>query len=234
MAALAPSEACPERAHRAERFELLKARLSAKPTLPVEGLVPTAIPELDRLLDGGFPAGIVATLEGGGRWSVAAGLAARMTRRSLVAVLDDGGLYPPALAEAGACLERVLIVPARKALEMARAADILLRSRICRLVLMPAIALRDAVWTRLATLAHRNGVLLIVVVARAGAALTAAAGVRLHCALERIVTHGGRGLWGTIAGFELCVGVRKHKLMMAGRTARVRVGREEMLDAALR
>src|ERR1700693_1939393 len=66
MAALAPPEACPERAHRAERFELLKARLSAKPTLPVEGLVPTAIPELDRLLHGGFPAGIVATRGGPG------------------------------------------------------------------------------------------------------------------------------------------------------------------------
>jgi hypothetical protein len=235
MTALAPSEACPERAKRVEGFELLKARLRAKPALPVEGLIPTAIPELDRLLDGGFPAGIVATLEGGtGRWSVAAGLVARMTRRSLVAVLDDGALYPPALAEAGACLERVLIVPARKALAMARAADILLRSRICRLVLMPAISLRDAVWARLATLAHRSGVLLIVVAARAGAVLTAAAGVRLHCALERIVTHGQRGLWGTVAGFELSVGVRKHKLMTAGRTARIRVGRAEMLDAALR
>ena len=81
------------------------------------GIVPTAIPELDRLLGGGFPAGAVATLEGAtGRWSLAAGLAAGMTRRGLVAILDDGSLYPPALAEAGACLERVLVVPARKAL----------------------------------------------------------------------------------------------------------------------
>lgn len=242
MAALAPSQAChPEpfdfaKGLRRRAFELLKARLSAEPAaLPAEGIIPTAIPELDRLLDGGFPAGVVATLEGEvGRWSVAAGLVARMTRRSLVAILDDGGLYPPALAEAGACLERVLVVPARNALAMARAADILLRSRICRLVLMPAIALRDAVWVRLATLAHRNGALLIVVAARAGAALTAAAGVRLHCAFERIVTHGQRGLWGTVAGFELCVGVRKHNHVTVGRTARLRVGREEPSDAALR
>jgi hypothetical protein len=221
---------------RRESFELLKARLSASSsTLPVEGILPTAIPELDRLLDGGFPAGVVATLEGEtGRWSLAAGLVARMTRRSLVAILDDGTLYPPALAEAGACLERVLIVPARTALAFARAADILLRSRICRLVLMPAVALRDAVWERLAKLAHRSGVLLIVVAARAGAALSAAAGVRLHCALERILMHGGQGLWGSIAGFELCVDVRKHKHMAAGRSARVRVTREGMRDAALR
>ncbi len=221
---------------RKRAFELLKARLNAEPAaLPAESLIPTAIPELDHLLGGGFPAGSMATLEGEtGRWSLAAALAARMTRRSLVAILDDGALYPPALAEAGACLERVLIVPARKALAMARAADILLRSRICRLVLMPAIALRDAVWARLATLAHRSGVLLIVVAAHAGAALTAAAAVRLHCAPAKILTLGQRGLWGTVAGFELCVGLRKHRHAIAGRTVRVRVGREERGDAALR
>jgi hypothetical protein len=213
-------------------FERLRAELASRPSpLPLESLLPTAIPALDRLLGGGFPAGIVATLEGEtGRWSLAAGLVAQFTRRGLVAILDDGGLYPPALAEAGVSLERVLVVPAlrlrsgqAKALAMARAADILLRSRICRLVLMPAIALRDAVWERLAKLAHRSGALLIVVVARAGAALSAVAGVRLHCTLERALVHGRRGLWGIVGGFELCVGVRKHKHMAAGASARMMV-----------
>ena len=88
---------------RQREFELLRARLSAKPpALPVEGLIPTAIPELDLLLGGGFPAGTVVTLEGKtGCWSLAAGLVARTTRRSLVAILDDGSLYPPALAKPG-------------------------------------------------------------------------------------------------------------------------------------
>jgi hypothetical protein len=225
-------------AARREAFEALKARLSTQgqaPPLPVEGILPSAIPELDRLLGGGLPWGTVATLEGAtGRWSVAGGLVARVTRRSLVAILDDGTLYPPALAEAGACLERILVVPARKALQIVRAVDILLRSRICRLVLMPAIVLRDSVWSRLAKLAHRSGVLLIVITSRAGASLSAAAGLRLHCALERIVMHGTRGLWGAFAGFELCIGVRKHKHLVAERTARLRVGCEEMRHAALR
>ena len=207
-----------------EAFESLKVRLSRKPSLPVDALIPTAIPQLDRLLGGGLPAGTLATLEGtGGRWSLAAGLLAAMTRRSLVAILDDGGLYPPDLAETGACLERVLIVPARKALAMARAADILLRSQICGLVLMPAAALRDAVWERLAKLAHRSGVLLVVIAPQAGAALSAAAGVRLHCVLERIVIKGGRGLWGTMSGFDLCVALRKHKHMAAEGNAQVHV-----------
>ncbi|HZY97467.1 MAG TPA: hypothetical protein VFE35_10210 [Candidatus Cybelea sp.] len=218
---------------RKSEFELLKARLSAtgqNPVLPLEGVVATTIPELDSLLGGGLPNGVVATLEGAtGRWSLAAGLVAGMTRRSLVAILDDGTLYPPALADAGVCLERVLVVPARTALAIVRAVDLLLRSRICRLVLMPALALRDAVWARLAKLAHRSGVLLIVVAERAGASLSAAAGVRLHCVLERIFVRGTHGLWGSFAGFELCIDVRKHKRMSPGRTAHVRVG-----NAALR
>ncbi len=217
-----------------EGFGLLKIRLSANfPSLPAERLISTAIPELDRLLSGGFPAGIVATLEGRtGGWSLAASLVARMTRRNLVAILDDGALYPPALAEAGACLERVLVVPARKALAIARAADILLRSHICRLVLMPGVALRDTVWARLAKLAHRSGVLLIVVAECAGAALSAAAGLRLHCTLDRILMNGQRGLWGTVAGFELCIDVRKHKHMVVGHTALVRVKHEDMRSEA--
>jgi hypothetical protein len=210
---------------RRERFELLKAHLAAKPvTLPVEAVISTHVPELDGLLGGGFPPGVIATFEGEtGGWSLAAGLVATITRRSLVAILDDGSLYPPALAEAGVSLERVLVVPARSALTMARAADILLRSRICRLVLMPAVVLRDAVWERLTRLAHRSGVLLVVVAARAAAALSAVAAVRLHCALVRVLVDGRRGLWGTLAGFELSINLRKHKHMAAGASTRVRV-----------
>lgn len=210
-------------------FAALKAELSARSsclTLPAEGLVPTAIPELDRLLAGGFPAGGVATLEGTtGRWSLAAGLVAVMTHRGLVAILNDGTLYPPSLAEAGVRLERVLFVPARKALQIARAVDILLRSRICRLVVMPAVTLRDAIWARLASLAHRSGVLLLVMAARAGAALSASAELRLHCALERMLMRGKRGLWGRFTGFVLCVDLRKHKRIL---------GRRAVLRAALR
>jgi hypothetical protein len=232
-AAAQPCHLEPVEGERRRAFADLKARLAAKPAAPVESLIPTTIPELDRLLDGGFPAGSIATLEGQtGRWSLAAGLVARLTRRSLVAILDDGGLYPPALAEAGAHLERVLIVPARKPLAAIRAADILLRSRICRLVVMPAVAVRDAIWARLAKLARRSGVLLIVIASSAGAALSAVASVRLHCRLEAALVRGRRGLWGTLDGFRLIVDLRKPPYP-AVRSACVRVGGEDG-DAALR
>lgn len=224
LAAVSESEA-----ERRRAFELLRTRLkalSAEAALPpVEGLISTAIPQLDALLQGGFPSGAIVTLEGEtGRWSLAAGLIARLTQRSLVAILDDGALYPPALAEAGALLERIIVVPVRKALAIARATDILLRSRICRLVIMPAVTLRDSIWDRLAKLVHRSGALLIVIASRAGAALSAVATVRLYCTVESAVVHGRRGLWGTVDGFEVTVGLRKHKYLMTRRTARVRIG----------
>lgn len=219
------AQALSETDDRRTAFAALKAELNARSsclTLPMKGLVSTAIPELDRLLEGGLPSGAVATLEGTtGRWSLAAGLVAATTRRGFAAILNDGTLYPPSLSEAGVRLERVLVVPARKALQVARAVDILLRSRICRLVVMPAVTLRDAVWMRLASLAHRGGVLLLVVADRAGAALSAAAELRLHCALERIIVRGKHGLWGSFAGFVLSVDLRKHKRIFLGRRAQL-------------
>jgi hypothetical protein len=221
---------------RREAFAALRAELSGAggPTAQValEDLISSDIPDLDRLLGGGFPRGTLVTLEGNaGRWSIAARLVANVTRRGIAAIVDDGGLYPPSLASAGARLDRVLVVPARTPLGVARAADILLRSRAARLILVPAVSLRDAVWTRLAGLAHRNGVLLVAIVAsqpecreaRPGAALAAASGLRLHCALERVAIHGTRGLWCAFAGFELRAELRKHKRAGSnGAHARVR------------
>ncbi|HTX59650.1 MAG TPA: hypothetical protein VMH02_08200 [Verrucomicrobiae bacterium] len=167
---------------------------------------------LDGLLGGGFPWGMLVVLEGrAGRWSIAARLLAEVTRGGLAAVIDDGSLYPPSLDRAGVRLDRLLVVPAAAPLGVARAADILIRSRACKLVVLPAVPLRDAVWMRLASLAHRAGVIAIAIAAQPGTALAAAAGLRVHCALERAVLCGTRGLWCTFAGFELRAELRKHK-----------------------
>jgi len=229
---MAPLASLPESSEsRREAFASLRAELSGaggpSATASPESVIRSGIPALDRLLGGGFPRGTLVTLEGNaGRWSVAARLVANVTRRGIAAIVDDGGLYPPSLALAGARLDRVLVVPAAAPLGVARAADILVRSRAASLVLLPAVALRDAVWTRLAGLAHRNGVLLIAIGAsaqvRSGAALSAASGVRLHCALERVALHGTRGLWCSFAGFELRAELRKHKRAGTGASARLR------------
>ena len=179
------------------------------------------------MLGGGFPNGALVTLEGSrssGRWSIAARLLAAATRRGLGAVVDEGELFPPGLAAAGVRLERLVIVPARTALGIARAVDILLRSRVVRVVVMCAPVLRAAVWMRLAGLAHRAGALLIVVADRASAELTASAGMRLGCALQHIAVLGGRGLWCTFAGFTIRTELRKHKRLAPGASSSIRAG----------
>ncbi|MGA8533989.1 MAG: hypothetical protein WB615_07775, partial [Candidatus Tumulicola sp.] len=104
---------------RREAFTALKSGLSAGEiaaprSLPPDTVIPTAIPALDRMLGGGFPRGALVTLEGNaGRWSLAARLAAQVTRHALTAIIDGGELYPPSLVRAGARLDRVLIAPAR-------------------------------------------------------------------------------------------------------------------------
>lgn len=182
--------------------------------MAVNGVLATALPELDRLLGGGFPLGTMVALEGNaGCWSIAARIVARVTDRALAAIIDDGGLYPPALAQAGARLERVLVVPARSPLGIARAADILVRSRACRVVVMTAPDLRAPVWARLATLAARTGILLVVIAGgMAVPVLAAAAGVRLLCTRERLILSGpSNSVWSTVTGYVVRAELRKSK-----------------------
>jgi hypothetical protein len=221
-----PATALPD--PRRERFQDLKTRLHATPGaagIALENVLPTAVSAIDALLGGGFPLGSLVTLEGpcsSGRWSIAATLLAIATRRGLGAVIDEGELYPPSLEAAGVRLDRLLIVPAKTPVGIARAADLLLRSRAVRVVVMAAPSLRAAVWTRLAKLAQRAGVLLVVVAARAWPELSASASVRLGFRFERAIVNGTRGLWCTFAGFDLRVQAHKHKRAFGGAFVNVR------------
>ncbi len=214
----------PAAASRRPAFAALKASLEsaalAAPSAHVEDLFSTTIAALDRLMGGGIPRGTLVTLEGpAGRWCIAARLIAAVTNRSTAAIIDDGGLYPPALAQAGARLERVLIVSVQSPLATARAADILLRARACRLVLMPAPHLGPAIWTRLSSLAHRTGAVLVAVLPSgtdAALPLAAAAAIRLRCTRERLVTIGQDGLWCTFCGYALSAELHKYKTAVSG------------------
>ena len=221
-----PATALPD--PRRGRFQDLKTRLhatSGAAGMLLEDAMPTAITAFDTLLGGGFPMGSLVTLEGpcsSGRWSIAATLLAAATRRGLGAVIDEGELYPPSLEAAGVRLDRLLIVPAKTPVGIARAADLLLRSRVVRVVVMAATSLRAAVWTRLASLAQRAGVLLVVVATRAWPELSASASVRVGFSFERALVRGTRGLWATFDGFDLRAQVRKHKRATGGAFVTVR------------
>ncbi|MBV8117780.1 MAG: hypothetical protein JOY69_02925 [Candidatus Eremiobacteraeota bacterium] len=226
---------CSAQHDRRQAFAALKSELSAAPPrqLP-EAIIPTSIPALDAILGGGFPRGTLVTLEGNaGRWSIAARLTAHVTRHALTAIVDGGELYPPSLAHAGVRLDRVLIAPARTPLGVARAVDILLRTRACRLVMVPsAPELRANVWLRLARLAQRAGVLLLVIAARAGGALAAATGMRVDCILDRVHVHGTRGLWCAFAGYDFSVRVLKHHALSVAGTVAARVRALDVPDGA--
>jgi len=209
--------ASPSPGHR-EAFAALKSSLSAEALaaprqLPPDAVIPTAIPALDRALGGGLPRGALVAFEGNaGRWSIVARVVAAVTRRALVAIVDDGALYPPGLARAGARLDRVLIAPATTPLGVARTVDILLRTRACRVVLLLcAPELRAAVWMRLARLAQRAGVLLVAIASRVDAALATATALRIECTIARLCVDGSRGLWCTLSGYDVHVRVHKQR-----------------------
>jgi hypothetical protein len=182
-----------------------------------EALVRTEIAALDAALGGGFPRGTIGTLEGppsSGRSALAARLLGAATRRGLGAIVGVR-LFPPALAAAGVRLDRLLIVQAEEPVEIARAADIVVRSGAFTVVVIPTLpsgrGTGSATWTRLASLTHRANALLVAVGDEASAELRYFASVRLETAIERVRWNGPAGHLGELTGYDVRATVRKHK-----------------------
>ncbi len=211
------------RSTRREAFQALKAGLQA-PRVGADGtMIVSGFPELDASLGGGFPRGTIASLEGpasSGRMVIAARMLAAASRRGLVAVIDDLSLYPPDLALAGVRLERLLVVPAKDPIGVARAADIVLRSQAFEVVLIPAVVLKAVVWSRLATIAHRTNVLLLTLGGAASSELAYFAGTRVGCSIERVLWTNPSGLFCELAGYEIHTQILKHKRSAPGKHAR--------------
>jgi hypothetical protein len=207
-----------------------------------EAVLRTGLPDLDRALCGGFPRGTIATLEGlpsSGRTALAVRLLAAATQRGLGAVIGQG-LFPPALAAAGVCLERLLVVDVAEPLAAARAADILLRSNAFEVVLIPALpsacATGAATWTRLASLAHRANAVLLALGVEASSDLRYFASLRIETTIERVRWNGPGGHMGELIGYDVRATVRKHKRAAPGGSALIACGTFETrpTPAALR
>jgi len=201
-----------------ERLDLRHRETTAAAfALGDEALVRTGIEALDAALGGGFPRGTIATLEGppsSGRSALAARLLAAATRRGLGAIVGVD-LFPPALAAAGVRLDRLLVVRTGEPAQAARAADIVVRSGAFIAVVIPALpsgrGTGAAMWTRLASLAHRANALLIALGDEASAELRYFASIRLETAIERVRWNGPAGHLGELAGYDVRAVVRKHK-----------------------
>lgn len=207
-------------------FAALKATLAdraeAARETAAERCLASGLPAVDAILGGGLLRGTLVALEGGsGRTAIAARFLARATAVGLAAAVDTGELFPPALARAGVRLDRLLIVPGKNALGIARAVDILLRSRAFAVVLMPAVGLRAAVWMRLAGLAQKAGAILLALGA-AGAELGAAAATRVRCTVDRVLVAGAAGVFARLAGYDVRAHVLKHRFGRPGGEATVR------------
>jgi len=183
--------------------------------------VRTGLDPVDRALAGGFPKGVISTLEGpasSGRSALAASLLAAATAGGGAAALvewrDDpsGGLFAPTLAAAGVALERLLIVRVERELDVMRAADIVLRSSAFGALAIPAVPrARATMWTRLASLAHRANAVVLAVGTEISSELRYFASVRVECSLRETRWLGAPGPFRSLAGYELCAQIRKHK-----------------------
>src|SRR5262245_19354304 len=157
--------------------------------VPDEALArcPTGLPELDRLLGGGFPRGRLSEIAGPGscgRTSLALALLSEATRAGeVVAVADGADAFDPASAKAaGVVLERVLWMRARQPREALRGAERLLEARGFAVVLLdlgaPGPRVAPTSWLRLAQAAAAGGSALVVL------SLARAAGAAAELALE--------------------------------------------------
>lgn len=200
----------------------------------------TGFEELDAALSGGFPRGTIASLEGppsSGRTALLASVLAEATRHGLAAIVDDGSLYPPGLERAGVQLNRVLVMNAggsAGAKDIARCADIILRSRAFLAVAMPAVPLRATVWSRLGGLAQKAGAVLFALGVHANTELAYFASTRVRCAIDTVVWSGQSGVLCELAGYDISAHVLKARRSAPGATAHLHIFDREISDAALR
>jgi hypothetical protein len=132
----------------------------------------TGLPDIDRLVDGGFPRGRLSEIAGpasSGRTSLALALLAHATRLGeVVAAVDAADAFDPVSAEAAvAALERVLWVRPATAADATRCCERLLRAHGFALVLLDLAAgvappLPVATWQRLGRAAAASGTALTV------------------------------------------------------------------------
>jgi len=156
--------------------------------------LPSGIPDLDRLLEGGFPCGRLSEIAGplsSGRTSLALSLlAASMRTGDLVAWVDAADAFDPASAvAAGLSLSRMLWVRAPDVPAALRCTERLLETRGLALVLLdlalpgPLPHVAPAVWPRLLRAAQAGATTLVVLAAGRLTGTSAALALALEPAL---------------------------------------------------
>ncbi len=199
---------------------------------PVEPLArfATGLPEIDRLLGGGFPRRRLSEITGArssGRTSLALALLAHTTGAGEVcAVVDAADGFDPSSAQAaGVVLERVLWVRAPGLREALRSAERLLEAEGFGLVLLHLAAgasrtapTTSATWLRLARAAAGSGVTLVVLSLERVAGSAAEVALEMGAAKARFT-----GTPPLLEGLEVEARLARHRTAPADRSVRVRL-----------
>ena len=161
-----------------ERFPQARTWAESAP-LKTPSFLPTGLPRLDALLQGGWLKGAVTEVSASGPGAGSALLLRALLRQShrarqWMALIDGRDSFDPAGVEAPV-LSRLFWVRCQTAEEALKAADLLLRDRNFPLVVLdlkinPAVQFRKisgATWFRLQRLARQNGTPLVALTPRA-------------------------------------------------------------------
>lgn len=190
---------------------------------------PSGIPDLDRLLGGGFPCGRLSEIAGppsSGRTSLALSLLASSVRPGGIAAwVDAADAFDPACAAtAGAELSRVLWVRAPDVVAALRSAERLLEARDLVLVLLdlalpgapPRVA--PAAWPRLLRAAQTGSAALVVLATSRITGTSATLALELSAATARF-----SGTPCLFEGLETRVALTRGRTLPASGLAHVRL-----------
>src|SRR5262249_17845994 len=193
-------------------------------------VVPTTLPAVDKLLDGGLPRGKMTELAGfGARLSIAsAAIASATSSGEAAALIDLGDCFDPQLGDsAGIDLHRMLWVRPMTMRQAAGAAEMLVTTGFQLVVLdagLPPLRGRvpDASWVRLARAAEAHGSALVVSAPYPLTGTTSEAMLRASGA-------GGRWRDGLLSGVETTLRLEKHRRKRPGESARIEFQTPETL-----
>ena len=187
-----------------------------------DGIVPTTLPAIDHLLDGGLARGKMTEIAGrGARMSIVIATLASVTSiGEAAALIDLADNFDPQIGEsAGIQLHRMLWVRPQKMKQAVAAAEMLVATGFQLVILdagLPPLRGRvpDAAWVRMARAAEAHGAALLV---SAPYPLTGTTSE----AMLRAETTRGRWNGNLLIGIDTTLRLEKHRRKRPGESARV-------------
>jgi hypothetical protein len=195
--------------------------------LPLTGWT-TGIPSLDQALGPtGIPHGRLTEIFGtasSGKTTLAFALLAACTRRGDIGAYVDpeNNLFAPAAEAAGIDLDRLIVVRPKAEQAVRRAADAIVRSGACAVVVLDgtsADVLQTHHYARLVSQAERNGITLVVLSRGESQPLASFASLRVRMRELSSQWQPGSNGGGRLSGYSIVLDVAKSRMGAPGKSA---------------